>query len=78
MLSGRMSNNDEDEVEDELEDMEAAQRQKTQKLPDAPDIMKEEMPDAPRDVPVQETPAERAKRRRRERAEEQAAQPMAA
>jgi charged multivesicular body protein 6 len=77
MLGGRMSNQDEDEVEDELEAMQREVNGVT--LPSAPSDQLENgtgisMPDTPR-----ETPAERAKRRREERAREQrAAQPIAA
>ncbi|GAB7361153.1 hypothetical protein MBLNU230_g1187t1 [Neophaeotheca triangularis] len=76
MLAGKMSNQDEDDVEDELERMrEAEQPRETPKLPEAP--VNPPMPDPPSKDPI-ETSAERAKRRARERAEEQAAQPMAA
>lgn len=65
MLGNKMSNHDEDEVEDELEAME---RQingpvTVPSLPDAPQGVQESMPDVPT-----ETPAQRAKRRREERA----------
>lgn len=73
MLNGKMSNEDEDEVEDELEAM-AREAQGVSSLPDAPSITKNELPDAP-----QESPEERVKRRRRERAErEQGSEPIAA
>lgn len=73
MLGGKMSNQDEDEVEDELEAMER-EVVGVPSLPDAPSVIAEDMPDAP-----QETPAEKAKRRRKERAaREQAAEPIAA
>lgn len=71
MLGGRMSNQDEDEVEDELDALEA--EVSGVKLPDAPTKMPEES------QKVKEvTPRERARRRAREQAEEQAAQPMLA
>ena len=52
-----MSNQDEDEVEDELEAMER-EVAGVPSLPAAPNVIKEDMPNVP-----QETPAERAKRR---------------
>lgn len=64
MLGGKMSNQDEDEVEDELEAMEREVAGVVPSLPDAPSVVNEEMPDVPK-----ETPQERAKRRARERAE---------
>ncbi|KAK0289390.1 Vacuolar protein sorting-associated protein 20 [Friedmanniomyces endolithicus] len=76
MLGGKMSNQDEDEVEDELEVM---QREVSGvRLPSAPssgleDADEVKLPDVP-----QETPAQRAKRRREERARVQAAEPVAA
>ncbi|CAK3892589.1 Charged multivesicular body 6 [Lecanosticta acicola] len=75
MLSGKMSNEDEDEVEDELEAMaREAEARGTVSLPDAPSVTKNELPDAP-----QESPEERARRRRRERASrEQDSEPIAA
>lgn len=73
MLNGKMSNEDEDEVEDELEAM-AREAQGVSSLPDAPSVTKDELPDAP-----QESPEERIKRRRRERASrEQGSEPIAA
>lgn len=73
MLNGKMSNEDEDEVEDELEAM-AREAQGVSSLPDAPSITKNELPDAP-----QESPEERIKRPRRERASrEQGSEPIAA
>ncbi len=74
MLGGRMSNQDEDEVEDELEALE--KQVAGVKLPPAPQgsiVGEGTLPDAP-----QETPAEKAKRRREARAREQARQPIAA
>lgn len=71
MLGGRMSNQDEDEVEDELDALEA--EVSSVKLPDAPTKMPEESQKV-----KEETPRERARRRAREQAEEQAAQPMLA
>lgn len=77
MLAGKMSNEDEDEVEDELEAMarEAQQSQGIPSLPDAPRVTAGELPDAP-----EETPGERMKRRRQERAarEQESAGPIAA
>ncbi|KXT12451.1 hypothetical protein AC579_7377 [Pseudocercospora musae] len=75
MLAGKMSNEDEDEVEDELEAMEqeALRAQGIQSLPDAPRITTGELPDAP-----QESPAEKIKRRREERAARQQNEAIAA
>ncbi|KAF7184968.1 Charged multivesicular body protein 6 [Pseudocercospora fuligena] len=75
MLAGKMSNEDEDEVEDELEAMEqeALRAQGVQNLPDAPRITTGELPDAP-----QESPAEKIKRRREERAARQQNEAIAA
>ena len=75
MLGGKMSNQDEDEVEDELEAME--REVDGVKLPSAPngklaDQQRLDLPDAP-----METPAQKAERRREERAR-QAAEPIAA
>lgn len=74
MLGGKMSNQDEDEVEDELEAMER-EAGGVPSLPNAPSgVMEGELPDAP-----QETPAQKAKRRREERAARgMAYEPMAA
>lgn len=73
MLGGKMSNHDEDEVEDELQAMER-EISGIPSLPDAPNGIKEDLPDVP-----QESPAERAKRRRKERSSrEQASEPVAA
>ena len=66
MLGGKMSNQDEDEVEDELEAMEREVGGTTAvpSLPIAPSgVMAGELPDVP-----QETPAQKARRRREERA----------
>ena len=57
-----MSNQDEDEVEDELEAMER-EVSAVPSMPEAPNVVKEEMPDAP-----QETPEEAQRKRWRERA----------
>lgn len=46
MLSGKMSNEDEDEVEDELAALEAAEKQKYH-LPDAPTVTSGQLPNAP-------------------------------
>jgi charged multivesicular body protein 6 len=78
MLANKMSNQDEDEVEDELEALEAEAKAHEAKVNG--DIL----PDAPTKQP-EFTPAEkaqiakdRAQRRARERAAEQASQPMLA
>lgn len=66
MLSGQMSNEDEDEVEDEL----AALERETSgvvNLPDAPSLTQNELPDAPK-----VTPKERIEARRREQAAREA------
>lgn len=68
MLAGKMSNHDEDEVEDELEALEA--EMSGTKLPDAPS---QELPTVAKE---EETAKERARRRARERAEQ--AEPMLA
>lgn len=60
MLSGRMTNQDEDEVEDELEALEREVNGPA-KLPDAPT----------QDLETKETPKERRERRARERLEEE-------
>lgn len=64
MLVGKMSNEDEDAVEDELEAMEreAAQVQ-VPSMPDAPKATAGEMPDVPA-----ETPEERQRQKARMRA----------
>lgn len=62
MLSGKMSNQEEDEVEDELEAMER-EVVGVPALPDAPNVVKEELPDAPNG-----TPAEAQKKRWKDRA----------
>jgi charged multivesicular body protein 6 len=73
MLGGKMSNQDEDEVEDELEAMER-EVAGVPSLPDAPNTVQEALPDVP-----QETPEEKAKRRRQERAaRQQEAEPIPA
>lgn len=61
-LGGRMSNQDEDEVEDELEAIAAEVSGTKLKMPDMPEGMVDPMPNAP-----SETPKERAQRRARER-----------
>ncbi|KAI6790397.1 charged multivesicular body protein-like protein 6 [Hortaea werneckii] len=77
MLGGKMSNQDEDDVEDELEAMEREANGKTaaDSLPDAPSgVMEGELPDVP-----SETPEQKAKRRREARAARaQAREPIAA
>ncbi|KAK3672285.1 Vacuolar protein sorting-associated protein 20 [Recurvomyces mirabilis] len=75
MLGGKMSNQDEDEVEDELEAME--REVSGVKLPSAPNgnLAEQQQLDLP-DAPT-ETPAQKAKRRREARARE-AAEPVAA
>ncbi|KAK3046419.1 Vacuolar protein sorting-associated protein 20 [Extremus antarcticus] len=74
MLGGKMSNQDEDEVEDELEAMEreVSGVSAVPSLPDVTTIVKDELPDVP-----QESPEEKAKRRRKERAARQS-EPVAA
>ena len=73
MLGGKMSNEDEDEVEDELEAMER-EANGVPSMPNIPTNVREELPTVP-----DETPAEKAKRRRQERAARQQAQePIAA
>ncbi|KAK3725085.1 Vacuolar protein sorting-associated protein 20 [Vermiconidia calcicola] len=73
MLGGKMSNQDEDEVEDELDAMER-EVIGVPSLLDAPSRVTEDLPDVP-----QETPEDKAKRRRKERAaREQASEPIAA
>ncbi|KAK4547280.1 hypothetical protein LTR36_000935 [Oleoguttula mirabilis] len=76
MLGGKMSNQDEDDVEDELEAMEreVGGASAVPSLPNAPSgVMEDELPDVP-----QETPAQKAKRRREERAAREQAGPIAA
>jgi len=77
MLGGKMSNQDEDEVEDELEAMEreVGGAAAVPSLPNAPSgVMQGELPDVP-----QETPEQKSKRRREERAARaQAREPIAA
>lgn len=72
MLGGRMSNHDEDEVEDELDALEAEVSGKT-KLPAAPT----EMLETAEEVHV-ETPKERARRRQMEQASSDAVEPILA
>lgn len=71
-----MSNQDEDDVEDELEAMEreVGSVGAVPNLPNAPSgVMEGELPDVP-----QETPAQKAKRRREDRAtRDQASGPIA-
>jgi charged multivesicular body protein 6 len=71
MLSGKMSNEDEDEVEDELEALEREARGVVG-MPDAPSVTEGELPDAPK-----VTPKERIERRQ-ERAAREASGPIAA
>jgi charged multivesicular body protein 6 len=70
MLANRMSNQDEDEVEDELAALEA-------------EVTGVQLPDAPTRIELTEEQKaelakERARRRARERAQEQAPEPMLA
>lgn len=67
LLANKMSNDDEDEVEDELEALEA-------------EVKGIELPDAPVKTPEDKAreKKERAERRARDRAAEQALQPMLA
>lgn len=74
MLGNTMSNQDEDEVEDELEAMAAEMSVDTVKLPSVAEAgIVAPMPDAPT-----ETPRERAKRRAKERDVSTGAEPMLA
>lgn len=74
MLGARMSNQEEDEVEDELEAMAAEMAGTTLSLPSIADQgLVDPMPDAP-----SETPKERARRRAKERETETGAEPMLA
>ncbi|KAI6837376.1 charged multivesicular body protein-like protein 6 [Hortaea werneckii] len=77
MLGGKMSNQDEDDVEDELEAMEreANGTAAADSLPNAPSgVMEGQLPDVP-----SETPEQKAKRRREARAARaQAREPIAA
>ncbi|KAF1356692.1 Snf7-domain-containing protein [Delphinella strobiligena] len=73
-LANTMSNQDEDEVEDELEAMAAEMSGNTAKLPSISDAgLVAPMPDAPN-----ETPRERARRRAKERSASNGAEPMLA
>jgi charged multivesicular body protein 6 len=76
MLAGKMSNEDEDAVEDELEAMER-EAGLLPKMPEAPTITNGELPDAPQSAPT-ESKAEQMKRRRREREERAKAEAVAA
>lgn len=58
MLSGKMSNEDEDEVEDELEAL-AREARGVEGLPDAPSVTKNELPDAPKMNPKERMEARR-------------------
>ncbi|KAK5108579.1 hypothetical protein LTR62_008155 [Meristemomyces frigidus] len=82
LLTGKMSNQDEDEVEDELEALEREVDGSRVKLPTAPNgELAEQQPLNLPDVPTEtETPAQKAKRRREARAREaqQAGEPIAA
>lgn len=74
MLGGAMSNQDEDEVEDELEAMAAEMSASPAKLPNVPaGGLVAPMPNAPT-----ETPRERARRRAKERETSNDAEPMLA
>lgn len=74
MLGGAMSNQDEDEVEDELEAMAAEMSTGPAKLPSVPAAgIVDPMPDAPT-----ETPRERARRRAKERETSNGAEPILA
>jgi len=64
MLGGKMSNQDEDEVEDELEALEREVGGVVPAMPNAPTgVTAGDLPNVP-----EETPEQRAKRRREERA----------
>lgn len=74
MLSGKMSNEDEDEVEDELEAMaREAQRGQAVTMPDAPVVTAGELPDVPN-----ETPRQRRERRRKAEESREQSEPIAA
>lgn len=79
MLSGKMSNEDEDEVEDELKALER-EAGLVENLPNAPNLAP--LPDAPNGVlqetAREETAKERMIRRRRERAEREQSEAIAA
>ncbi|KAJ9669441.1 Vacuolar protein sorting-associated protein 20 [Coniosporium apollinis] len=74
MLAGQMSNQDEDEVEDELDALEAEVTGVNTKLPDAPT---QALPEVDQKA-TEETPRERARRRAREQESVQPAEPMLA
>lgn len=60
MLSGKMSNEDEDEVEDELEAMaREARGVGVEDMPTAPSVTKDELPDAPKMNPKERIEARR-------------------
>jgi charged multivesicular body protein 6 len=71
MLGGRMSNQEEDEVEDELDALEA--EVSGIQLPDAPSSLPDKLQDK-----RMETPKERARRRAEEQASREEAQPVLA
>lgn len=73
MLANKMSNQDEDEVEDELEALEAEVNSPVPVLPDAPIVQPQFTPEEKAKMAK-----DRAARRARERAAEQASQPMLA
>ncbi|EUC41724.1 hypothetical protein COCMIDRAFT_105389 [Bipolaris oryzae ATCC 44560] len=73
MLANKMSNQDEDEVEDELEALEAEVNGTKLVLPDAPEAQPQFTPEEKAQMAK-----DRAARRARERAAEQASQPMLA
>ncbi|PPJ56062.1 hypothetical protein CBER1_02127 [Cercospora berteroae] len=71
MLAGKMSNEDEDAVEDELEAMEREQTQAQgiSSMPDAPKVTAGELPDAPVESPEERAKARRLARAAREKSE---------
>ncbi|KAH7561550.1 Snf7-domain-containing protein [Bipolaris maydis] len=73
MLANKMSNQDEDEVEDELEALEAEVNSTKLVLPDAPEAQPQFTPEEKAQMAK-----DRAARRAKERAAEQASQPMLA
>ncbi|EMD69649.1 hypothetical protein GGP41_001210 [Bipolaris sorokiniana] len=73
MLANKMSNQDEDEVEDELEALEAEVNGAKLVLPDAPEAQPQFTPEEKAQMAK-----DRAARRAKERAAEQASQPMLA
>lgn len=63
MLGGKMSNEDEDEVEDELEAMEREAQGALPAMPDAPTRVQQPMPDVPASDPQRAKARAEARRR---------------